>query len=414
MTSSTRPSRTIRGKQVSVSLAAFALLAAACGSGNSQEASAGIETTTSEVAATTEAPTTTAATPTTEAEPVPVEPGFDDVTSAIELFVTNNGLNGAGFIVVDRDSGALYEEYFGEFDADRVSMIASASKMISAGVLLRAQDDGLLDIDSPIAGFADWAAGNPDITTAQLLSNSSGLVPGNNEQPYPCQTEAETDLVSCGEAIMSTDADDATVALPDTEFRYGGGQWQVSGAVAETAFGATWDDLINDIYIEPCGVSSLGYASAGNFEGDVFSYPTWFDGDRANVNASLNPMIEGGAYINVADYGTLLSMHLNGGMCGDQQVLSQASLDLMHTDRIGDVYDGDAWDPGLGYGLGWWTQRATGQVFISGTWGAFAWLDLDDGYAAYLIVENNEPSLAFVGGTLNPLVHQVVTGDSLG
>ncbi len=340
------------------------------------------------------------------------EPGFDDVTTAIESFVRGNDLDGAGFIVVDRDRGVLYEEYFGQFDADRVSAIASTSKMISAGVLLRAQDDGLLDIGAPIASFAPWASGNPDITTAQLLSNSSGLVPGNNEQPYPCQADAATDLVSCGEAIMSTDLDDDSVAAPDTEFRYGGGQWQVAGAVAETATGKSWDELINEIYVEPCGVTSLGYASAGDLDGDFVTYPTSLIDEAAAGEPSRNPLIEGGAYITVGDYGKLLSMQLNGGMCGDQQVLSQASLDLMHADRIASVYDGDAWDPNLGYGLGWWINRPNGELFNSGTWGAFAWLDEEVGYGAYLIVENDTPSLSFVGGTLNPLMRRVMATES--
>lgn len=412
MTNSTRPLSGTTSNRLSWCWAVLVLVAAACGS--TSESAGGsaedrIETATTQ--AEPQAATTTQ--PVVQPEEVTDGPGFDDVTSTIESFVDRSDLDGAGFIVVDRNGGVLHEEYFGSFDAERVSMIASTSKMISAGVLLHAHDEGLLDLDAPIASFADWATGNPKITTAQLISNSSGLVPGNNEQPYPCQAILDTTLLGCGEAIMSTDADDASVAGPDTEFRYGGGQWQVAGAVAESVYGASWAELIEEIYVESCGVDSLGFASAGTLDGDFYSYPDWFDGDPTTLSESSNPLIEGGAYLNVPDFGTLLTMYLNGGSCGDQQVLSEAALDLMYTDRIGETYGGDAWSPDLGYGLGWWVQRSTGIVFNSGTWGALAWLDPDAGYGAYFVVENNKPSLEFAGGTLVPLLHEVVTGTGL-
>ena len=70
----------------------------------------------------------------------------------------------------------VHEQYWGEFGPDRVSLVASSSKMIAAGVLLALADDGLLDLDAPVADVADWGSGNPAITPAQLVSNSSGLV----------------------------------------------------------------------------------------------------------------------------------------------------------------------------------------------------------------------------------------------
>ena len=85
-------------------------------------------------------------------------------------------MNGAGLIVVDQEDGVVHEEYWGEFEADRISMIASSSKMISASVLMRLDDDGVLDVDAPVADVVEWGAGNPTVTPAQLISNSSGLI----------------------------------------------------------------------------------------------------------------------------------------------------------------------------------------------------------------------------------------------
>ena len=134
--------------------------------------------------------------------------------------------------------------------------------MITAGVLLRLQDDGLLDIDAPVAAVADWGAGNPTITPAQLLSNSSGLVgllPDPAYAPYVCQYLPAGTLQDCAASIFSTPDDDADIVAPDTEFRYGGAQWQVAGAVAEVASGKPWAQLIDEIYVQPCGLETLAF-----------------------------------------------------------------------------------------------------------------------------------------------------------
>ena len=214
--------------------------------------------------------------------------------------------------------------------------------MITAGVLLRLHDDGLLDIDAPVAAVADWGTGNPAITPAQLVSNSSGLVglgPNPAYAPYVCQFLPAGTMQDCAAAIFGTPDDDADIVAPDTEFRYGGAQWQVAGAVAEIASGKTWAELIDEIYVQPCELEALGFNNHfTQFGSPAFSYPTAFDADPSTLQATENPNMEGGAYVTPGDYAKLLLMHLRGGRCGDEQVLSQAALDRMHADRIGPTY----------------------------------------------------------------------------
>lgn len=332
---------------------------------------------------------------------------FSDVSPIVERFVDERGLNGAGLIVVDRDDGIVYEEYWGEFGADRISLVASSSKMITAGVLLRLQDDGLLDIDEPVAAVADWGAGNPTITPAQLLSNSSGLVglfPEPGYSPYVCQYSETGTLQECAEGIFSTPDDDADIVAPDTEFRYGGAQWQVAGAVAEVASGKPWAQLIDEIYVQPCGLDTLAYNNHFGQLATGFEYPTAFDADPSTLQPTDNPNMEGGVYVAPPDYAELLLMHLRGGRCGDTQVLSLAALDRMHADAVGP-------DPGpdTAYGMGWWIDPATGRISDPGAYGSVPWLDLEDGYGAYLVIEaDSDTGLALAGGLFD-VVEQAMT-----
>jgi hypothetical protein len=43
----------------------------------------------------------------------------------------------------------------------------------------------------------------------------------------------------------------------------------------------------------------------------------------------------------------------------------------------------------MGYGMGWWIHRESGRRVDPGAYGATAWLDLEGGYGAYLVLESN-------------------------
>lgn len=399
---------------LSVLIGLLALLAAACSTGDDAGA-ATVETATTPHPDATSSTSSTAATrpaTTAPAEPAP-EFDFSSVSAIVGDFVADRELNGAGLAIVHRDHGLIHHEHWGDFGPDRVSLVASSSKMLVAGVLLRLQDDGLLDVDRPVAEVVEWGSGNPDITPAQLVSNSSGLVglgPNVAYGPYICQFLPTGTLQECAEQIFTTDGDDADVITPDTQFRYGGAQWQIAGAIAEAASGRSWADLIEETYVQPCGVESLGFNNHFTQIGDgSFAYPDEFDSDPSQLADTANPNLEAGAYITSGDYAELLLMHLRGGRCGDEQVLSGEALERLHGDRIGEAYDGSG-GPGIGYGMGWWVDRATGRLSDGGAYGSMPWLDLEDGYGAFLVIEADSDTGSDLASLLYEPVEAAVAG----
>ncbi len=374
------------------------------------------EATTTSTTTTTSVPAEPAEPPTTTVEPEPAVATYDftAISPIVQDFIDEKGLNGAGLIVVQRDDGVVHHEHWGEFGPERISLIASSSKMVVAGVLMRLHDDGLLDIDAPVADVAGWGAGNPEVTPAQLISNSSGLVgllPNPAYGPYVCQFLPIGTLQACAEQVFTTTDDDADIVPPDTEFRYGGAQWQVAGAVAEVASGKSWAALIDEVYVQPCGLDVLAFNNPfTQLEGEPYRYPASFDSDPSTLMPTDNPNLEGGAYVTTGDYGALLLMHLRDGMCGDNRVLSAESLDRMHSDRIMAAYGSDVW--GSGYGMGWWVDRENGRITDGGLYGTVPWLDLEDGYGAYLVVEADSPTGNALAGLLYEVVEEAVAGRS--
>ena len=93
---------------------------------------------------------------------------------------------------------------------------------------------------------------------------------------------------------------------PDTEFRYGGVQLQVAGARL-SCFVKQWADLVDEIYVQPCEMRSLGYSNPWiPLQAVSGKYPNW-SGDLSLLPPTDNPHIGGGGYITTGDYGKLLS-----------------------------------------------------------------------------------------------------------
>ncbi len=348
---------------------------------------------------------------------------FDDAVSA---FVTANGLTGASAVVVHAGCGVMHTQGYGSYAADRVYLVGSSSKVVTTGVLMRLADRGLIDIEAPVGPYlasAAWGAnGKPELALAQMLSNSSGLVGLVDNPlylPYRCQYQSTGTLADCAKTIYTAD-DSADRQPPDTSFHYGGGQWQLAGGIAEVVGGASWADLVAETYATPCGLPAFGYtnpfamaAQAGGL-GAALGYPAFFQGNIASLGATQNPSVEGGLYTTAGDYGQILLMHLRGGTCGSNRVLSEAAVARMRVDRILQVYGGStAGQTGRinggggfdGYGLGWWVDRSHTGVFADpGLYGAFPWLDVPRGYGAFLAIESD----GTVGGQLYATVKPIL------
>ena len=323
---------------------------------------------------------------------------FSATSEFMQGFVDEMGLNGATVIVVDRDEGVIYRDDFGEFGPGRISLLGNISETFSVGILMGLHDDGLLDIDAPISDAVSWGTGMPDVTVAQLLSHSSGMLGGPASGwygPYLCANSYTDSLQECGEAIATTPDDDADLVPPDTEFRWPatGADLVMAGAIAEAVSGRSWAELVDETWVQPCGMDTLAYKNPWNeftLNPVTWGYLSEFGGDPSTLTDTNNPSIAGGAYATADDLAALVLMHLRDGMCDDQQVLSAEAIDLMTEDRIARVYDGtnvDFFGNAWGFGMGWTTNRATGWTGNGGIWGSGITIDRDDGFGAVVILE---------------------------
>lgn len=342
--------------------------------------------------------------------PANTAPDFTAVDSWLQDLVDENeAFNGASMVIVDKDSGPVHQAIVGDHREDTVVLLASTSKVPTATLLLAlAEDDANLEfaMDAPISSYLPWLGVWDDaITTEHLVSNRSGIpglnnlfVDPNSYGAHLCQYLPSGTLLECAQQIYQTALPDLNSNPADTAFDYGGSQWTLAGAVAETVGGASWQQLWDQYVGEPCGLEVFRY-------GNMLSMAPQWDGNAGSLQGIANPNVEGGAISNLEDYAKIISMHLNDGACGDNQVLSPAGIASMRRELT--PIEDDAW----GYGLGWWVipPNDDGSIYLyvdPGFYGSISWIDVKRQYGGVVLLEEYTGTVASEGtrGVVNQLI----------
>lgn len=283
------------------------------------------------------------------------------VTNLIQNAVRSDRLRGAVLLLL-KNNQVIYQKAFGDYSVNTVVPIASASKWISASVIMTLVDEGRIGLDEPISKYLPNFTGEKStITLRQLLSHTSGL-----PSEHRCLSDSSTTLAECVEQISQV----RLRAAPGTQFRYGGVSFQVAGRVAEVVSGKSWNTLFEEKIKAPLNMVNTSY---GNTE---------------------NPRIAGGASSTVQDYANLLQMHLNKGQFNGKQVLSTTAIDEMERDQTSEIPVAYTPMPDTRhYGLGEWLDSVgrngkAVQLSSQGAFGFSPWMDRQRNLIGVFLVNN--------------------------
>lgn len=290
------------------------------------------------------------------------------ITQAFTNTLAQNGIANGSLLVL-KDGKKLHELYAGNYQPNTLRAIASASKWLSAVVIMSLVDDGLLSLDDPVSKFFPtyYTGQKGTITIRQMFSHTSGL-PG--DESSDALTSDTITLQQAAQIISTNDL----IAPPGTVFCYGGLSMQLAGACAEVASGQTWSNLFELRVKRPLGLTLTTY---GN---------------------TPNPRIAGGVSTTLYEYATVAQMLLNRGVWGTNRVLSTNAVYVMQQDQTaGALIECSPYTKyGYGdtrYGIGEWREelRPDGTAYQIGSGGAFGfapWIDLDRNVAGVFMVVN--------------------------
>ena len=305
---------------------------------------------------------------------------FTALTAIAEEANSALGLRGAGLRVMI-DGRPVYQRYFGNYSAATIVPIASASKTLSAAVLLALVDEGKLSLDDKVAKFIpsfNKAGGYADITLRQCFSHTSGL-PGSEDNDALSNTAIT--LAQSADLIAQI----PLIGPPGAQFAYGGLSMQVAGRCAEVAGGKSWDQLFREKITIPLGLDQVDFTTISLL---------------APYRFSTNPRIAGGARCSLGDYSTFVQMLANRGLHAGRRILSEASVrELQRIQNLGlPVINSPLPVDQSFYGIGAWiTQTDSSGLAVettaAGAFGFSAWFDHSRRLSAVYLVLDQGPAV---------------------
>lgn len=286
---------------------------------------------------------------------------------------------GAAFSIVKGDS-VLFRQGYGNAtnNLDTIIPIASATKWISAAVIMDMIDDNLLSINDTIGTYLPFMTknGKGNRTVGECFSHTAGM---KGSTPYLRDTGLTLEI--CVDSIAQEIYN--LLALPaGTKFYYGGLSMQTVGFIAEVVENKSWDSIFTQRIASPLQMKNTNYNAYGETD---------------------NPHIGGGLTSNLSDIENFLKYLLNYGKFNNQIITDSVWISEMEQDyleskplvyspysNLGNI---DPALPNTGYGFGVWrmsTSQDTIPEFVSqGAYGFTFWINRECNYGAVLAVYEN-------------------------
>jgi len=306
---------------------------------------------------------------------------------------------------------------------DALFRIYSMTRPITSVAILMLHDQGLLDLDDPVARYlpkfadqavlrdpdgTDPAQSRPrrgDITIRHLLTHSSGIG-SRTSRLYADQK------VHAWDKPLATVVDNFAAAPlfedPGTAFRYSESA-EVLGRIVELVSGMPLDAFLQQRLFAPLGMTdTVFFVDAARAPRLATVYRRGEDGKLAAYEIETIPVTEPRALVSggvglVSTAGDLLRFAqfvLDDGVAGGQRLLTPATARLMREDAIPatlkPIGSSDYW-PGTGWTLGGFAvvtdpaaydhQVDRGEVWWDGSAGTRFWINPHEGIVAVVLAQ---------------------------
>jgi CubicO group peptidase (beta-lactamase class C family) len=277
--------------------------------------------------------------------------------------------------------------------ADTLFPVASVTKVYTATLVLQLVDDGLLDLDAPLRTYLpDFRVADPEVserlTARHLLAHTSGIN-GDKHDPYGRGDDAVERYVESCATLPQTHPLGTTLS-------YANSGYVILGRLVEVLRDTTWDDAIRERILEPLGANRSGTLPEDLIWRPVAA-PHRTDDDKQprvlydwEIDRSIGPA--GGVVTTAGELLRFVRMHLDGGIAGDNRILSFDSAAAMLAAQV------KVPDPSYGathWGLGWELLAQEGQPVLFGHGGdntghhARMLICADPRFAALLLVNGD-------------------------
>lgn len=290
------------------------------------------------------------------------EYGLNNFPELDALLTQNQKLLGNDVVALVWTDTLVFKKEMGDFNSKTEAPIASASKWLTAALILELVDEGKLSLDDKVSQYLPIfeTYGKKYITLRQCLSHFTGIqadqgVLGLFQRKKFASLKEEVEAFAKKEIQTN----------PGTEFRYSNMGLNIAGRVAEVVMKKNFDQLIKQKLFNPLGMSKTSFSTL----------------DGSAVNPS------GGARSTANDYMHFLQMLLNNGQYNGKQILSAEAIKEMRTIQTKPelIKYAPKAATGFNYALGSWvveSQNGEATALASpGLFGTWPMVDWSRGYA---------------------------------
>lgn len=251
-----------------------------------------------------------------------------------------------------KDSIYAYQE--GSYNTDTRLAIMSASKAVTAAVIMSLVEAGKFKLDDRVSQYIpSFNNDKQTITIRQLLSHTSGIVV---DSPFDTRNN-----LTLQQSVDSIALRTNLLFIPGKQATYGSCAYAVASRIAEVVEKKTWAEIFQERIGSKCGMEQVIYSP---------DHP-------------LNPATGYGIVCSMKEYLRFLSMLYNKGTYNGVKVLNPGSIEIMEADNSNKV------DPT--YGLGLWRYEISGdvakEVACLSAAGVHAWINREKKYYGLIFTQ---------------------------
>lgn len=234
---------------------------------------------------------------------------------------------------------------------DTIFDLASITKLFTSIAAMQLVEQGLADLDAPVARYLpEFAAnGKQDVTVRQLLTHTSGL----DADPTPPLWQGDRDVPARRKAVL----DSPLKNPPGTTYLYSDINLMTLGFLVERVTGATLDTVVRDRITTPLGMADTGFNPQAELldriaatEDELTPPRGMLRGQVHDENAWALGGVSGhaGIFSTAGDLAIVAQAILNGGTYRGARILRPDTVEKMLT-NYNDAFPDDA--HGLGFEL---------------------------------------------------------------
>jgi CubicO group peptidase (beta-lactamase class C family) len=295
--------------------------------------------------------------------------------------VVKGGVPGVTVIVM-RDGKLLFRVDVGKIGPDTQIPVASASKWMTAALVMTVVDEGKLSLDEPISKTLPEFRGEAGrVTLRHLLAQTSGE--GSLKRLVDVRQDPRLTLAQSAAEIATRPLEDP----PGEVFKYGGPGFQVAGAMVEAVTGRRWADLFDERLSRPLGMAHTYWEHLPN--------------RGVSPADTFNPLLQGGVVTTADDYMRFLTMLAQQGTYGGRRILSAQAVESMETAQtLGKpmAYLPPGVKKSMQYAFGNWyeTWASDGKCILvssPGAFGTYPWIDRESGLYGIFFLKDRLPNV---------------------